>query len=283
MMMSCCSSLAAPSLPFVGLFQSFFCFSSSSHSLVYFILSSGRPSFVGHRPYQVSILASRGDRPRGSMYLLACSPPRAAGMIRSISEIRSGYSSSSSSSSSTAEENSAVVAVVVEGLALEEEGSPSSNGVVRVVVCPSSSSGGGGGGGGIFSGMRFNKGDRIYGVNGMDVSSIDDFRAALSSSLGTIDDATTTTTTTSSLLMIPVLTYNPYRRVRSALMTVTLSNAFVRVGEGFSKIDVVGGGRSGRTDEGKPMVRIDDRYAIGEKVRKRIRVFCSFVSYSLCR
>jgi hypothetical protein len=195
-----------------------------------------------------------------------------------MSEIRSGYSSSSSSSSSTAEENSAVVAVVVEGLALEEEGSPSSNGVVRVVVCPSSSSGGGGGGGGIFSGMRFNKGDRIYGVNGMDVSSIDDFRAALSSSLGTIDDATT-----SSLLMIPVLTYNPYRRVRSALMTVTLSNAFVRVGEGFSKIDVVGGGRSGRTDEGKPMVRIDDRYAIGEKVRKRIRLFCSFVSYSLCR
>jgi hypothetical protein len=47
-------------------------------------------------------------------------------------------------------------------------------------------------------------------------------------------------------------------------MTVTLSNAFAR---GGLKIDV--GGGSGRAEEGKPMVRIDDTYAIGEKVRKK--------------
>jgi hypothetical protein len=194
------------------------------------------------------------------MYLLA-RPPR-DGTVRSIiGEIGSEYPSGASHS--TAEDENSGSVVVVEGLALEEEEGSSDGGVVRVIgPSPPAAAGGGGG---IFSGLTFNKGDRIYGVNGRDVSSIEDLIAALSSSR------------TSSLL-IPVLTYNPYRRVRSALMTVTLSNASAR---GGLKIDV--GGGSGRAEEGKPMVRIDDTYAIGEKVRKRIRLFCTFVSHSICR
>ena len=238
---------------------------------IYCIIYRRRGS-VRRSPTQVSILASHGDRPRGSMYLLA-RPPRDGTVHSIIGEIGSEYPSGASHS--TAEDENSGSVVVVEGLALEEEEGSSDGGVVRVIgPSPPAAAGGGGG---IFSGMTFNKGDRIYGVNGRDVSSIEDLIAALSSSR--IDAAaTTTTTTTTSSLLIPVLTYNPYRRVRSALMTVTLSNAFAR---GGLKLDV--GGGSGTAEEGKPMVRIDDTYAIGEKVRNRIRLFCTFVSHSICR
>ena len=52
------------------------------------------------------------------------------------------------------------------------------------------------------------------------------------------------------------MTYNPYRKLKSALMTIAISNSFV-VGDGSTKNDT----------KRKPIVRIDDAYDIGDKVR----------------
>ncbi|KAL3809340.1 hypothetical protein ACHAXA_003229 [Cyclostephanos tholiformis] len=100
--------------------------------------------------------------------------------------------------------------------------------------------------------MRFNVGDQVCSVNGVHISSIDDVLYALTSMSymehSLMDDRRSS--------LIPVLTYNPYRKIRSALMTVTISNSLVRDG---LRIDV---GRG----HNRHIVKIDDAYDIGEKL-----------------
>ena len=109
---------------------------------IYCIIYRRRGS-VRRSPTQVSILASHGDRPRGSMYLLA-RPPRDGTVHSIIGEIGSEYPSGASHS--TAEDENSGSVVVVEGLALEEEEGSSDGGVVRVIgPSPPAAAGGGGG------------------------------------------------------------------------------------------------------------------------------------------
>ena len=110
------------------------------------------------------------------------------------------------------------------------------------------------GGGGIFAELKVSGGDRICGVNGMPISSIDYVRYALASH--SMELSSTTDRRRSSL--VAVLTYNPYRKIRSALMTITICNSLVR-DTSMRKV--------------RPIARIDDEYNIGEKVRRRYRIW----------
>jgi predicted metalloprotease with PDZ domain len=103
-------------------------------------------TYYSEKNGMVDIVASIGDRPRGSSYLLAKSP--------SSRDIFDGSGST------------------IDGLELEEKG-----GGVRVVSAPKS---------GYFSTLHINKGDCIWSIDGATITSVDDMRGALVEGTGAI-------------------------------------------------------------------------------------------------
>lgn len=103
-------------------------------------------TYYSEKNGMVDIVASIGDRPRGSSYLLAKSP--------SSRDIFDGSGST------------------IDGLELEEK-----RGGVRVVSAPKS---------GYFSTLHINKGDCIWSIDGATITSVDDMRGALVEGTGAI-------------------------------------------------------------------------------------------------
>ena len=115
---------------------------------------------------KINLTLSIGYRPKGTTYLIAKRPKD--------KDIFDGVDSN------------------INGLQLEEE----RGGRVRVV----------GLGPGFFEGLKFNKGDDIWTIDGKEVYCIDDARTALMAASGA---------------HIPILTYNAFRKVKSAVMNVS--------------------------------------------------------------
>lgn len=162
----------------------------------------------------MNILASHGERPRGSLYLLA----------KNTAMSSNGHGEMAQSS---AEDVLYGTGNAIDGLELEEM----RGGRVRVLSNKSSSSG-------IFAGLRLNKGDCIFSIDGTPVSSIDEVREALREALFKMNHN-----------LVPILTYNVFRRLKTTVMTAMCSNAFM----------------GDRQQVGKP-VDIEDMYNVQEKV-----------------
>jgi len=158
----------------------------------------------------VNILASRGERPRGSSILVARNAARVGGGPRA----RGGL------------DDVLGAGDVVDGLELEEEG----DGRVRVVA---------NGSGGLFSGLRLRAGDFVLSVDGAPVSSIEGVRAALRDSVQV-----------KGRRLVPILTYNAFRRLKTTVMTAVCISAF-KVGDAV----------------GRP-VNVEDMYDVQEKVSR---------------
>ena len=112
----------------------------------------------------------------------------------------------------------------IDGLQLQDRG-----GSIRVVGDPAASSG-------FFSKLKIRRGDYIWYIDGKEIRTIEDARRALIEAKGGL---------------IPIMTYNIFRRLKTAIITDTSREIEVN----NKKIGKKGG-----------VVRIEDDYDIYEKV-----------------
>ena len=120
---------------------------------------------------------------------------------------------------------------IINGLELEE----TAGGRVRVLSAENASIG-------CFSGLRLNKGDCIYTINGTPVKSIIEAR-------GVLKDAAD-----ENHVMIPILTYNVFRRLRTTVMSTQMLVGMA--GKSWNLIQ-----------ERRKSANIEDVYNVQEKVR----------------
>ena len=104
----------------------------------------------------------------------------------------------------------------------------------------------------VFTGLRFNKGDFIMSVNGQSISSIQDVRDAICNATANNED-NNIMEEDDKVVLIPILTYNVFRRLKSTVMTTIVSTRGVNA---FSL----------PLREGNNRVNIHDTYAIQEKL-----------------
>ena len=97
---------------------------------------------------------------------------------------------------------------------------------------------------GFFSSLHLNKGDCIYTVNGTAITSIADVRNAF---LDAIEK---------EQKLVPILTYNCFRRMKSAVMSIMCCNSLLKNGA----LSGSGNGLGTKVD-------IEDVYNVQEKVR----------------
>ena len=142
---------------------------------------------------------------------------------------------------------------------------------------------------GIFTGLRLNVGDYILAINGMPIYTVDDVRVAISNATlnGNHGDKSG-----GGDILVPILTYNIFRRLKSTVMSAVCSvnvvNAFgmnvfslkaaaASNGDGMVDNDEKNGskGRGGRSrrkslggsSEVGKRINIEDIYNVHEKVR----------------
>ena len=105
----------------------------------------------------------------------------------------------------------------------------------------------------VFTGLRFNKGDFIMSVNGQSISSIQDVRDAICNATANEDNNIKEEENDDKVVLVPILTYNVFRRLKSTVMTTIVSTRGVYA---FS-LPLRGGNNR---------VNIHDTYAIREKL-----------------
>jgi len=182
---------------------------------------------------RVDIVASWGDRPRGSLYLVAKSSAagQAAAASHAAASTNTNNDGNNAAAQSTPQDAFLETGNVIDGLELEE--TKEGNSRVRIVASSNTSSG-------FFSGLRLNKGDCIYTIDGVPIKSIDDARGALMDAVAVKNH-----------VMIPILTYNVFRRLKTIVMGTAMSSM-------LSKQQAAG-------QAGKP-VSIEDMYNVHDKL-----------------
>mmetsp|Transcript_37179 Transcript_37179/g.79315 ORF Transcript_37179/g.79315 Transcript_37179/m.79315 type:complete len:685 (+) Transcript_37179:155-2209(+) len=168
---------------------------------------------------KVNLLCSLGTRPKGSSYVI--------GKMSITGKGEAPQSIEKDSFSGTGN--------VIDGLELEEM-----NGLVKIVANNSTS-------GSVFSGIHLNGGDRLYAVDGKPIDSIDDVRRALIKAAE------------ESHVMVPMLTYNLFRRLKTAVMCSVASTMMSAVGS-------VGEGGKAVNKWSARAANINDDYEIGKKL-----------------
>lgn len=169
---------------------------------------------------KVDILASNGPRPRGSYYLVAkcISNKKNKGNKTTVAPLPQSIFSGATSN-------------IIDGIELEE--TKHTNRVRIASDNPPTRTGS-------FSKLRLNKGDAIYTIDGIPIASIDNVRGALA-------DAAE-----KNHILVPILTYNVFRRLKATVMTAICSGAFKSGGD---REQVVG-----------ERVNIEDMYNVHEKL-----------------
>ena len=107
----------------------------------------------------------------------------------------------------------------------------------------------------IFTGLRFNKGDFIMSVNGQSISSIQDVQEAICNAVANKEDNNVKEEDDDKVVLVPILTYNIFRRLKSTVMTTIVSTRGVNA---FS-LPASEGNNNNR-------VNIYDTYTIQEKL-----------------
>ena len=144
---------------------------------------------------------------------------------------------------------------------------------------------------GIFTGLKFNIGDYIIAINGMSIYTVDDVRLAISNA--TLNNKNSNGSGGGSTVLVPILTYNIFRRLKSTVMSAVCSvNVVSAFGMNVSSLKAAsaatssqdgivvdndgeknkGGGKrrrrkslSGSSEVGK-RINIEDIYNVHEKV-----------------
>ena len=143
---------------------------------------------------------------------------------------------------------------------------------------------------GIFTGLRLNVGDYILAINGMPIYTVDDVRVAISNA--TLNSNHGDKSSGGGAILVPILTYNIFRRLKSTVMSAvcsvnvvsafgmnvsSLKAAAASNGDGMVDDDEKNGskGRGGRSrrkslsgsSEVGKRINIEDIYNVHEKVR----------------